>query len=399
MTRLWAVTTNTFLQTVRQPIYAIIVLVALGSFAAAPALTGWTLDDDNKMLRDIGLSTLLIQGLFLAAFSAAGVLSVEIEQKTVLTVAAKPLPRSLFVVGKYLGVVGAVAVAHYLAVIAFAMSMRHGVLQTSADPVDLTVLALGPGMTLLMLLAAAALNYLFDWKFLPTAVALLVPTLTASALILAFIDRDWRLKRFERTQTLDALPREITSREMLRGIVEFRPDEGKRWLPGARGTLVREERLGPVNDADREFLLNLSDDYQWRRQVDWLIAETRKITTPDIVKAAYLVFLAVALLCGVAVAASTRLGTLWTLVLCVLMLCVGFVTDHYLQPLDEQGVRWAQTLYRLLPNFQFFWMIDALADDRVIPWSYLGRVTAYAGVYCAGLVALAAALFETREVG
>ena len=70
MNPLLAIAKNTYLQAVRQPAYGIIVLVTLGGLAMSPFYTGWTLDDDNKMLRDIGLSTLLIQGLFLSCFVA-----------------------------------------------------------------------------------------------------------------------------------------------------------------------------------------------------------------------------------------------------------------------------------------------------------------------------------------
>jgi hypothetical protein len=399
MTRLLAVTTNTFLQTVRQPIYAIIVLATLGSFIIAPAVTGWTLDDDDKMLRDLCLSSLLVQGLFLAAFSAAGVISVEIEQKTVLTVAAKPVPRGVFIAGKYLGVLAAIALAHYLATIGMLMCLRHGVLQTSADEPDITVIVLGPGVVLAMIVAAALANYLFDWKFLPTSIAFVVPALTVSMLIVTTVDRDWKLKSRETVMDLDRLPDEITSPDMLRGIIEFRPEEGKRWLPGAGGKMVRRNWLGPINDAERDYLRGLSENYRYRQQLDFLIAETRKLTTPELLKAAYLLLVALSVMCAIAIAASTRLSTVTTLIVCIVALCVGLVTDHYLQPLDEAGVGWGRVLYRVLPNFQFFWMIDALADDRVIPWSYVGRATGFAVCYALAVLALAAALFETREVG
>ena len=50
MSQFVAVARNTFLQTLRQPIYGIIVLATLGSLAIEPSITGWTLDDDNKLL-------------------------------------------------------------------------------------------------------------------------------------------------------------------------------------------------------------------------------------------------------------------------------------------------------------------------------------------------------------
>ena len=159
------------------------------------------------MLRDIGLSTLLIQGLFLSCFAACTVLDTEIEDKTVLTVAAKPVSRWQFILGKYLGVLGALAAAHYLGGIAFFMTMRHGVLQTARDTSDPTVLILGPGVMALVVIAAGVMNYLYERRFLPTVFGLAVPLMTLSTTVLLVIDRDWKFKAFETTQTMDNLPR------------------------------------------------------------------------------------------------------------------------------------------------------------------------------------------------
>ena len=59
------------------------------------------------MLIDIGMATVFVAGGLLAAFVATGVLTREIENKTALTVISKPVGRPLFVLGKFLGVAGA----------------------------------------------------------------------------------------------------------------------------------------------------------------------------------------------------------------------------------------------------------------------------------------------------
>ncbi len=399
MTKLYAISSNTFLQTVRQPIYGILVLATLGAFVLSPPLTGWTLDDDNKLLRDMGLSTLLMQGLFLAAFSATAVVTLEIEQKTVLSTVSKPVSRGLFILGKALGVFAAVTLAYYLATIAFVFTMRHGVLQMAAESSDMTVIVFGPGMVILMLVAAGVLNYLFDWKFLPTAVTLIAVSLTVSAILLTFVDRDWKFSKYQTTQRIDRLPAEMVTPDMLKGLLTFQPDEGYKWAPGSPGLLIRDNFKGPITDEERSYLRGLSSEYKWGQQLDFLVTETRKITTPDMLKAAYLILLAVLMLSAAALAASTRLGTVPTLLICVVLLAAGLISDHFLQPLANEGVRWAQIAYRIVPNFQFLWLIDALTDDRVIPWAYVWNVTGYAAIFIAAFVALAAALFETREVG
>jgi hypothetical protein len=399
MSRLLAISQNTYLQAVRQPLYGIIVLVTLGSIAIAPSITGWTLDDDNKMLRDIGLSTLLIQGLFLACFAAFSVLSAEIEDKTVLTVAAKPISRPAFILGKYLGLLGALTTAHYLAGIAFFMTMRHGVLQTAADTSDLTVIILGPGVMLLVVIAAAILNYVHDWRFLPTVITLTLPCLTLSTVVLLLVDRDWELQTYEVTQSMDHLPPEVAESDKFKGLIEFRPLAGERSLAGHRGLLVRKVWKGPINEADHEYLLGLSDSIQWKKDVNYLVQEARNLQGVEIFKAGVLIWVAVALLASVALAASTRLGILSTFLICLIALSAGLSSDQLVKPLAEAGAAWADVAYRLIPNFQSFWMVDPLSENRIIPWSYVASAMGYSALYTAAILALGMALFETREVG
>lgn len=401
MNRLFAVTANTFLQSVRQPIFVIIVLVTLGGLALAPSYTGWTLEDDDKMLRDMGLSTLLIQGLFLACFSASAVIHSEIEDKTVLTTVAKPLGRGSFILGKYLGVAGAITIAHYLAGVAFLMALRHGVMQTSAHKLDMTVWVFGPIMLVLILIAAAVMNYLWDYRFLPTVLALAVPAATLGITVLQFIDRDWKFTPAETTQTMDSLPPEVVPPDALRDIVEFRPHPGEGRVQGAHGLLVRQNWRGPINDRDRQYLLDLSDSEQWKKDVNFLVIESRKLQRPEILKASLLILLALLVIAAIAIAVATRLGPVWTFIFSVLAVCAGLTSDYFLGAggQAENYWTWKGAAYRLIPNFQFFWMIDALSEERIIPWSYVGYSAAYAVAFAAGFLILAAALFQTREVG
>ena len=80
MTKLITIATNTLVETLRQPIYAIIIGCAILLFILSPSLTMYTLDDDNKLLREIGLSTLFLTSLFVAIFSAAGAVAEEMEE-------------------------------------------------------------------------------------------------------------------------------------------------------------------------------------------------------------------------------------------------------------------------------------------------------------------------------
>jgi ABC-type Na+ efflux pump permease subunit len=194
MDKLFTIAKNTFIETLRQPVYAIIILAALLLFFLSPSLTMYTMSDDNKLLREIGLSTLFLTSLFIAIFSASGAVAKEIENKTITTVLSKPVRRPTFIIAKFLGVTAAVALAHYICTIALLMAIRHGVLETVNDLHDWTVLAAAGVIVLVVLLLSAFFNYTYDWKFSSTAIVLTGIFATFGILFLAFINRDWQFK-------------------------------------------------------------------------------------------------------------------------------------------------------------------------------------------------------------
>ena len=75
--------------------------IAIGwAGTALNLLAGFTMEDDQRMMIDLGLSTILLCGTLLAAFIATNVLNREIQNRTVLTVISKPVSRPVFVLGK-----------------------------------------------------------------------------------------------------------------------------------------------------------------------------------------------------------------------------------------------------------------------------------------------------------
>ena len=192
MKKLLPLAKNTFIETLRQPIYLVILCFALFLFFISPSLTMYTLSDDNKLLREIGLSTLFLSSLFIAIFSACGAVGEEIEKKTVLTVLSKPVQRPTFIISKFLGVAFAVFLAHYICTIALIMSIRHGVLETASDTHDWTVIVSAITSMLLAGILSAFFNYAYQWRFTSTAVTLLAIFGTISMIFLAFFDRNWQ---------------------------------------------------------------------------------------------------------------------------------------------------------------------------------------------------------------
>ncbi len=196
LTKLWGIIVNCLIETIRQPIFGVLILVTIALLVLNTSFAGYTLEDDNKFNKDLGLSTLLLTGLFLAAFSAAGVLSREIDNKTVLTVISKPVSRPLFLLGKYIGLSTALAVAYYLCSIAFLLTMRHKVMERASQHLDYPVIVFGLSALFGALLIAAFCNYMYDMNFQTTSVAIGLGSLTLAFVMVCLIDPEWKIQPF-----------------------------------------------------------------------------------------------------------------------------------------------------------------------------------------------------------
>jgi ABC-type transport system involved in multi-copper enzyme maturation permease subunit len=194
--RFITISLSTFVETIRQPIFGVLLLVTALLSILNVSLSGFTLDNDDKLLLDVGLSTLLLSGLFLAAFSATGVISREIENKTVLTVISKPIGRPVFILGKFGGLFAAMLLAFYLCFLVFLLCMRHGVLQTAASPWDGPVLAFGFGALFLSFFAAAFCNYFYGANFSTTVMGFVTPLLTLAVIGVGFFSKKWEVIPF-----------------------------------------------------------------------------------------------------------------------------------------------------------------------------------------------------------
>jgi len=91
------------------------VLYAIGAFAlllvgAAVAIGELTAGQDLKIIKDLGLATIEVAGALMTIFIGVGLVSREIDRRSIFGLLAKPLPRWEFVVGKYLGLVLTIAV-------------------------------------------------------------------------------------------------------------------------------------------------------------------------------------------------------------------------------------------------------------------------------------------------
>jgi ABC-2 type transport system permease protein len=195
--KLLAIAKNTFIETVRQPIFGVLIWVAAFWIGLiTPLLAAYTLESgsDIKVAKDVGLATLLLYGLLASVFSATSVITREIESHTVLTVVSKPVSRPVFLLGKYLGVCGAVLVGYYFLCLVFFMMLRHGIMETASQDLDWPVLIFSILAIVISLAAATFGNYVYGWHFPTTLTAWVIPLGTLALIAVLFISPKWAIQ-------------------------------------------------------------------------------------------------------------------------------------------------------------------------------------------------------------
>jgi ABC-type transport system involved in multi-copper enzyme maturation permease subunit len=119
----------------------------------------------------------------------------------------------------------------------------------------------------------------------------------------------------------------------------------------------------------------------------------------NLLPAGILILFALWILAAVALACSTRFDTIPTLAICSAVFLVGLMSDYFFGTRAAHGEWWASTLYSIIPNWQLFWLADAIETGKnTFQWAYVGKAFAYAVCYAGAALAVGAALFEEREL-
>jgi len=105
-----AIAVNTFKETIRDRILAVIVVFALLMIAAGLWLGSISLGEQGRMMKDFGLVAVTAFGLIVAVFVAAGLVHKEVEKRTVYVLFSKPVSRAAFISGKFVGLCATMAV-------------------------------------------------------------------------------------------------------------------------------------------------------------------------------------------------------------------------------------------------------------------------------------------------
>jgi len=103
MSRILAVAANTYRETVRERVLYNLVFFALLMTASGVFMRQLSIRQDERIIKDIGLAAMELFGTLIAVFIGVGLVSKEIERRSLYPLLAKPLGRSEFILGKFAG--------------------------------------------------------------------------------------------------------------------------------------------------------------------------------------------------------------------------------------------------------------------------------------------------------
>ena len=158
ISRLTAITLNTFREAVRDRVLYNLILFVLLLVASAPLFGQISIGMERLILVNVGLSSISLFGVIIAIFIGIGLVSKEIEKKTLYTILSRPVRRWEFILGKYLGLVMTLVVNTALMTVGFyiALMFTNGLHKTDS------LLLVAIYFTVLQFLIVTALTVLFS---------------------------------------------------------------------------------------------------------------------------------------------------------------------------------------------------------------------------------------------
>jgi len=158
---------NTFRENLRDKLLYNLLIFALLMIGSSLLLMRLTLGEFHRLLLDIGLGSVNIFSVLIAIFVGIGLVSKEIDKKTIYTIVSKPVARFEFLLGKFLGL----TITLFINVLIMTAALLV-VLMAQSVPIE-AVLFKAIGLILLECMVV-------------TAVALLCSTFTSSTLSAIF---------------------------------------------------------------------------------------------------------------------------------------------------------------------------------------------------------------------
>src|SRR5215469_18584634 len=122
-TRIGLIAANTFREAVRDRVLYNLIAFALLMSGAAILVGQISISIERLVVVNLGLTAVSLFGIVIAIFIGIGLVSKEIDRRTLYTVLSRPVRRWEFIIGKYLGLAGTLAVNTLLMTVGFYIAL------------------------------------------------------------------------------------------------------------------------------------------------------------------------------------------------------------------------------------------------------------------------------------
>ncbi len=117
----------------------------------------------------------------------------------------------------------------------------------------------------------------------------------------------------------------------------------------------------------------------------------------EVIPALCLLFFAIWAMGALTVMLSAKLDMMANLLVSSVLFFSGLISDYFLGQ-SAGSFSFSAIAYAIIPNWQFFWLADALANKKSIPWEYIGWSALYIVFYISLCSVIAITLFSDKEV-
>jgi ABC-type transport system involved in multi-copper enzyme maturation permease subunit len=374
-----AIAFNTLMELVRQPVFLLLMTCSSGFGVFLAAVPYFGFGEDPKLVKDSVLAVMLVSGLFGAVLSASTSVAHEIRSGTALAVLAKPVGRGQFLLAKYLGLAGALTVLTYVNLLSALLASRMA--YDAYGNTDRRSLAIFFGAIAIAYAVAGFTNYFLRRPFVADAVRAVVVMATLAFVVVTFFTHD--TKPFGE-------PAEVDYRLVPAAVLIL----FALWILAgvAVACATRFDLIPTLAVCTGIFLLGLMSDYLFGRLSEpaWKAADLQaQATDPRRSPAEQKLFADV-----LEKHDANKDGRLDANE----QKAISGVEIERFEQAGLGGAWWASVLYTVVPNWQLFWLADALEGKNEIPWRYVATALGYVVGYLGATLVVALLLFERREL-
>ncbi len=238
--KLLAVAGVTVRETLRRKVHVNLLVFGVLLVVASYFISTLTLGDRHRMIADLGLSSMRLIGTLLVTFLGAALVAGDLERRVVFPIVAKPVARSEYLVGRYLGLSAALLLN--VAVMAAALAAMLALDARSLRPLDGPLLS-AFAMIGIQLLVAGAVAVLFSSITSTTLAAIFALSIAMAGQLTNEMRNLWRGEGAWLARALwYALPN-FGVLNVNDAVIYHRPVPAATWLAAAYGLLYAAATL------------------------------------------------------------------------------------------------------------------------------------------------------------